>query len=237
MRDPRLTAYLDARAGPVPAYLLAVERNTHLRTVQPQMRTSHAQGRLLAWLTGWLRDAHPGDGAFRVLEVGTFTGYGALCLAERLLPGDEVHTLEIDDEREGLIREHIALAGFAGTGEPRRGPSVHLHLGDANTLIAELPYTWNLAYLDARKEDYPRQFGLVAERLAPGGHILLDNVLWDGQVLDDAPRKATARLLRDFTLRLARDAAWETLPLAIDDGLLLVRRAGRAAGGYSMTTR
>ena len=86
-----------------------------------------------------------------------------------------------------------------------------------------LPERWDLAYLDAKKDDYPRQFDLVAERLAPGGHILLDNVLWDGKVLDANATKATTQLLRDFTLALAQNPRWETLMLPMRDGLLLVR--------------
>jgi len=210
MREPKLHDYLDVHASHVPDYLYTVERNTHLRTVTPQMLSGHMQGRFLAWLTGWLLPK-------RVLDVGTFTGYSALCFAEGLPVEGEVHTIEINDERESLIREHFELSGF--------GERLTLHLGDANKLIPKLPQRWDLAYLDAKKDDYPRQFDLVAERLAPGGHILLDNVLWDGKVLDANPTKATTQLLRDFTLALAQNPRWETLMLPMRDGLMLVREA------------
>ena len=220
MREPRLYSYLDERSGPLPDYLLEVERRTHLRTLQPQMLCGHMQGRFLSWLVGWLRPLVSGR-PFRILEVGTFTGYSALCFAERLTPGDEVHTIEIDDEREALIREHFALAGYdGGEGQPR----LHLHVADANALLPELPGPWDLVFLDARKDDYPTQFAAAAERLAPGGLVLLDNVLWDGQVLDEGNRRPTVRLLRDFTLALARNPRYETLALPMSDGLLLVRR-------------
>ena len=208
LRSPALHDYLDAHASHVPDYLYVVERNTHLRTVTPQMLSGHMQGRFLAWLVGWLSPKH-------VLDVGTFTGYSALCLAERLPAEGQVHTIEVNDEREALIREHIALAGFADR--------VTLHLGDANVLLPTLPQRWDLAYLDAKKDDYPRQFELLADRLAPGGHILLDNVLWDGKVLDASVKKATTQVLRDFTLSLAHDPRWETLMLPMRDGLMLVR--------------
>ena len=220
MRDPAADDYLDARCGPAPDYLATVERNTHLRTVSPQMLGGHMQGRLLSQLTGWLRAAKP-TGAFRVLEVGTFTGYSTLCFAERLGPGDELHTIEVNDEFEGLIRGHLALAGFDGS-RPDRA-RVTLHVGDANALLPRMRGPWDLVYLDGRKEDYPAQFAAVSERLAAGGHVLLDNVLWDGQVLAVRPG-STAALLREFTLALARDARWETLLLPLRDGLMLVRR-------------
>ena len=216
MREPAFHDYLDARAGPLPDYLLTVERNTYLRALSPQMICGHMQGRFLSWLVGWLRAAVR-DRPFRILEVGTFTGYSALCFAERLRDGDEVHTIEINDELEILIREHFALApaGFA--------ERLRLHIGDANEIIPTLPGAWDLVYLDARKDDYPRQLELLRDRLAPGGHILLDNVLWDGQVLDADERRARAVLLRDFTLSLAQNPRWETLMLPMRDGLMLVR--------------
>ena len=212
MRNPQLHEYLDAHASHVPDYLYTVERNTHLRTVTPQMLSGHMQGRFLAWLTGWMSPKH-------VLDVGTFTGYSSLCFAERLPAGGQVHTIEINEERETLIREHLALAGL----EDR----ITLHLGDANLLIPKLQLRWDLAYLDAKKDDYPEQFELVANRLAPGGHILLDNVLWDGKVFASEPKKATTKLLRDFTFTLAQNPRWETLMLPMRDGLMLVREVSR----------
>ncbi len=218
MREPALYDYLDARCGPVPDYLRVVERNTHLHVLKPQMITGHMQGRFLSWLVSWLRPLVR-DRPFRVLEVGTFTGYSALCFAERLYDGDEVHTIEVNDELETIIRRHIALVGFADR--------LHLHIGDANELAPKLPGPWDLIYLDAKKDDYPQQFESLSERLTPGGVLLLDNVLWDGQVLDATNQRATTTLLRDWTLALAQDPRWETLMLPMSDGLMMVRRRGQ----------
>ncbi len=208
MRSPRLLAYLDERCSPIPPYLLTVERNTHLRTVSPQMLSGHMQGRFLAWLVSWLSPK-------RILDVGTFTGYSALCFAERLPKTGYVHTIERNDELHELIMHHIQLAGF--------GESINLHIGDANKLIPTLHEQWDLVYLDAKKSDYPLQFELVAKQLAPGGTILLDNVLWDGQVLDTHNDRKTSSLLRDWTLALAQNERFETLMLPMSDGLMLVR--------------
>ena len=224
MREPALHDYLDARATPVPAYLVELERATHLRSLKPQMLTGVMQGRFLSWLVGWLRPL-AGQQPFRVLEIGTYTGYGALCLAERLRPGDEVVTIEVNDELEPLIREYVGRAGFDGSRANQ--PQIKLLLGDANALLPTLPGPWHLVYLDGRKEDYPAQFAEVAARLAPGAHVLLDNVLWDAQVLATDKLRPTARLLRDFTLALAQNPRWETLLLPMSDGLLLVREVRR----------
>ncbi len=198
----------------MPAYLAEVERNTHLYTLRPQMLCGAMQGRLLSWLVAWLRPLVC-DRPFRILEIGTFTGYSALCFAERLSAGDEVHTVEIEEELERLIRQHFQISGFA--------ERLTLHIGDGSQLLEELPGPWDLVYLDARKDDYPRQFEEASRRLAPGGHILLDNMLWDGQVWQRRHASRTATLLRDFTKQLAADERWETLLLPMRDGLMLVR--------------
>ena len=221
MREPHLHDYLDERCGPIPAYLHAVERRTHLRTMYPQMLTGHMQGRFLSWLVSWLRAGVRGR-PFRVLEVGTFTGYSALCFAERLTAGDVVHTIEVDDERETMIREHIGMARLACP--------IEVHIGDANEVAPALPGAWDIIYLDARKADYPRQFEALAPRLAVGGVLLLDNVLWDGAVVDAT--RGTAAVLRAWSLGVSRDARWETLTLPMRDGLMAVRAAGPAASAH-----
>ena len=227
MREPRLYAYLDERSGPVPDYLYTVERNTHLYALKPQMLTGHMQGRFLVWLTEWLASAKTDQTQpFDVLEVGGFTGYSALCFAEALLrtstkramPRGHVTSIEMNEERETLFRRHVELAGF--------GESLTLYIGDANVLLGELNATYDLVYLDGRKADYPSQLEQCRKLLRPGGHILLDNVLWDGQVLEPDNQKATAVMLREFTLKLARDTTWETLMLPMRDGLMLLRQTG-----------
>jgi len=208
-RSHKLQAYLDERASPIPAYLKQIERNTFLRTLSPQMLTGHMQGRFLSWLVEWLSPK-------QILEVGTFTGYSAICFAERLREGGRVTTIEVNDQQEGIIREHFALCGFA--------ERLQLIIGDANEVIPTLEGPYDLVYLDAKKDDYKSQFKLASERLSPGGYILFDNVLWDGQVVDPDRNHATTVLLREFTLELALDPAWETLMLPMSDGLFMVRK-------------
>jgi predicted O-methyltransferase YrrM len=207
-RSHKLQAYLDERASPIPDYLKQIERTTFLRTLSPQMLTGHMQGRFLSWLVEWLSPK-------QILEIGTFTGYSAVCFAERLQEGGHVTTIEVNDQLEGIIKEHFALCGFA--------ERLQLIIGNANEVLPKLTGPYDLVYLDAKKDDYPQQFELVSERLAPGGYVLFDNVLWDGQVVDPDQNRATTVLLREFTLALAQNPRWETLMLPMSDGLLLVR--------------
>jgi len=179
------------------------------------MMCGHMQGRFFAWLMDWLKPK-------RVLEVGTFTGYSALCFAERLPHEGEVHTIEIDDERERLIRENFELSGLIHATDGKQ--VLHLYMGDAAQVIPTLEEEWNLVLLDARKDDYPAHFELVVERLAPGGLVLFDNVLWNGQVIDPENHRPTTQLLRTWTLDLAQNPSYETLTLPMSDGLMLVRK-------------
>lgn len=172
------------------------------------MLTGHMQGRFLSWLVEWLSPK-------QILEIGTFTGYSAICFAERLQAGGLVTTIEVNDQQEGIIQEHFALCGFA--------ERLNLLIGDANEVIPTLDGPFDLVYLDAKKDDYPQQFEMVSECLAPGGYVLFDNVLWDGQVIDPDQNRATTVLLREFTLTLAQNPRWETLMLPMSDGLFLVR--------------
>jgi len=209
-RSHKLQAYLDERASPIPAYLKQIERNTFLKTLAPQMLTGHMQGRFLSWLVEWLSPK-------QILEIGTFTGYSAICFAEKLKRGGSVTTIEVNDQMEGIIKTHFALCGFA--------ERMNLIIGDANEVIPTLVGPFDLVYLDAKKDDYPQQFEAVTKLLAPGGYILFDNVLWDGQVIDPDQNRATTVLLREFTLALANNPKWETLMLPMSDGLLLVRQS------------
>lgn len=209
MRNPILYSYLADRCNGVPDYLHQVERNTYLKSLSPQMLSGTMQGRFLAWLTSWLKPK-------RILEVGTFTGYSALCMAEGLSKDGCIDTIEINDELEKLIKEHFALSPFED--------QLNLYIGDANQIIPQIKGPWDLVFLDAKKDDYPAQFEMIANYLAPGGHIVLDNILWNGLVLDPNPKKEITKLLQKFTQDIANDPMWETLAIPLRDGLFIVRK-------------
>jgi caffeoyl-CoA O-methyltransferase len=205
-----LWAYAETHSSPAPAYLARLERQTHLRTLQPRMLSGHLQGRLLSFLSALIQPK-------RVLEIGTFTGYSALCLAEGLPPDGILYALEANDERESLIREFIAEAGFE--------QKIELHIGNALEIVPKLTAQnplFDLVFIDAAKRDYPEYLALVINHVRSGGLIVADNVLWSGKVLDEKKDNDT-RIIDAFNKNAAADPRLETLLLPLRDGLTLMR--------------
>lgn len=208
MSDPTLE-YCQAHTSPVRAVLAELERATHLRTLSPQMLSGAYQGMLLRLLSIMIQPR-------RVLEIGTFTGYSTICLADGLLPDGLLYTIEANDELGGLIREYLQKAGVA--------EKVHLYLGDAAVIIPIIAETFDLVFMDAGKLDYARHYALALDRLRPGGFLLADNVLWDGKVAQDDVQDATAQVLRDFNLMVQQDVRVENILLPVRDGIMVVRK-------------
>ena len=206
-------AYADAHSQPEPPLLRQLWRETHLQLLMPRMATGHWQGRLLSMLAHLIRPR-------RVLEIGTFTGYATLCLAEGLAPGGHLHTIEINPERESRIRRYVAAAGLSA--------AVTLHLGDAGGILAELVgEVWDLVFIDADKVHNGRYFELVINQVRPGGLLIVDNVLWGGKVLPGYPLKLNdhdTRAVQAFNDQVRRDPRVVPLLLPVRDGLLLLRK-------------
>lgn len=203
-----LYEYCEAHSTPPPEPLNALERETHLKTLSPQMISGRLQGGLLRLLSGLSRPR-------LALEIGTFTGYGALCLAEGLVPGGTLHTIEANPELAHIIQKYIHLAG--------KEAMVQLHIGQAQDIIPTLPGPFDLVFIDAGKQDYAAFFHLVIDRMATDGLILADNVLWGGKILDPEP-DADTRIMQAFNDMLAADTRIETLMLPLRDGLTIARR-------------
>jgi caffeoyl-CoA O-methyltransferase len=206
--------YADDHTSPEPPLLSRLVRETHLQTLMPRMLSGHYQGRLLGMLSQMLRPR-------RVLELGTFTGYSALCLAEGLAADGELHTVEQNPELRSRVERYVQEAGLTGR--------IHLHIGDAEQLIPTLPETWDLVFIDADKIRNHAYYELVLPRLRPGGFILIDNVLWSGKALPDYPLKPAdkdAHAVRAFNDFVQQDQRVENVLLPIRDGLLLVRKLG-----------
>lgn len=213
MKRPASTAplrhYCQQHTTPPHPVLREVERSAGLYTLSPQMVSGSVQGQLLAMMSRMLRPE-------RVLEVGTFVGYGAICLAQGLAPGGQVHTLEVNDELAYLIRRNLAAAQLTA--------SVTLHLGDAARLLPTFPDRYfQLAFLDAGKRDYPQHYELVLPKLRAGGFLLIDNVLWGGKVVGAASDTDTV-LLRQFNAAVQADGRVDNVLLPLRDGLLVVRK-------------
>lgn len=205
-----LDEYLIAHTDPEPGYLAAINRATHLKVLNPRMLSGHLQGRMLAMLSHMVKPQ-------RILEIGTFTGYSALCLAEGLTAGGEIHTIEADDELEELIRANLRLSPYAG--------QVKVHIGDAKQLIPELAEFFDLVFIDADKREYQQYLELVLPRVKSGGIILADNTLWDGKVLDEKNAKdpQTAAIM-EFNNRLSADERVDKVMLPLRDGLTIIRK-------------
>jgi predicted O-methyltransferase YrrM len=213
MTDNDIQHYADQHTAPEPPLLHQLWRETHLQLLMPRMATGHWQGRLLSMLSHLIQPN-------RVLEIGTFTGYATLSLAEGLAAGGHLHTLEINPERESRIRRYVAAAGLADR--------VTLHVGDARDSLAGLVgETWDLVFIDADKINNGRYFELVINQVRPGGLLIVDNVLWGGKALPNYPLKANdhdTRAVRAFNEQMRHDPRVVPLLLPVRDGLLLLRR-------------
>ena len=206
-----IDAYMAAHSDAEPEYLALVNRAAHVHTINPRMLSGHFQGRILKMLVRMIQPQ-------RVLEIGTFVGYSALCMAEGLTTGGQVDTIEIDDELEEFIREQLAKSPF----EER----ITLHIGDALQVIPQLDTTFDLVFIDADKRLYRDYYELVLPRLKSGGFILADNTLWDGKVLIDKPESNDYQTMaiKAFNDFIATDNRIEKVILPLRDGLTLIMK-------------
>ncbi|NVO86255.1 O-methyltransferase [Hymenobacter terrestris] len=204
--------YADDHTSPESALLARLNRETHVQVLHARMLSGHAQGRLLSMLSHMIRPR-------RVLELGTFTGYSALCLAEGLTSDGILHTVEQNPELAGRIRRYVAAAGLEGR--------VDLHIGLAEKIVPALGETWDLVFIDADKINNDTYYELVLPQVRPGGFLLIDNVLWNGKVLPGYPVKPADKdthAVRAFNAKVQADARVENVLLPLRDGLLLVRK-------------
>ena len=211
--DDQTQTYANDHSEPEPPLLYQLWRETHLQLLMPRMATGHWQGRLLSMLSHLVQPR-------RVLEIGTFTGYATLCLAEGLAEGGHIHTIEINPERESRIRRYVAAAGLA--------EAITLYISDARDVLPRLVgEVWDLVFIDADKINNGQYFELVIEQVRPGGLLIVDNVLWGGKALADYPLKANdhdTRAVRAFNDQVQHDPRVVPLLLPVRDGLLLLRR-------------
>lgn len=204
--DEYILRHIDAEGD----FLHSLWRDTQLRLAYGQMASGHLQGRLLKMMVQMIRPRY-------VLELGTFSGYSALSMAEGLTEGSELHTFEIFDEQEDFIREWFARSDF--------GHLLHLHIGDALQLVPQMDIQWDLAFIDADKREYVEYYNMVLPRMRPGGFIIADNTLWYGHVLEEHPRESDlqTRGVQAFNDLVAADPRVEKVILPLRDGLTLIR--------------
>ncbi len=208
--EERLEEYILQHTTPESPLRKRLWREAHVRLLRARMLSGHLQGNFLQMLCRL-------KGAKCVLELGTYTGYAAHCLAEALGEGGEVHTIESDDEMEDFIRSFIDEAPYK--------ERIHLHLGDALTLLPSLlqRYSFDLVYIDANKREYLEYYELILPHLPSGALILADNTLWDGKVIEEpTPTDAQTQSILRFNDYVQRDPRVENLILPLRDGLSLI---------------
>lgn len=205
-----LESYIKQHTSAEPEYLYRLYRHTNLHHAYGRMCSGHVQGRMLKMLTSMVQPQ-------RVLELGAFTGYSTLCIAEGLPAGGHIHTVEIDDEWEDELRNTFAGSGY--------GESITLHIGDALEVVPAIDEVWDMVFIDANKRLYTEYLEMVLPRVRKGGYILADNTLWDGKVLETPmPADGQTRAIAAFNDAVAVDPRVETVMLPLRDGLTILRK-------------
>lgn len=205
-----LDSYITNHSEEEPELLQQLSRETHQKILQPRMLSGHYQGRLLSMISKLVNPKS-------ILEIGTYTGYSALCLAEGLQKNGELHTIDTNEELVDFQRKYFDQSGF--------GNQIYQHLGNALDIIPQLKTNFDIVFIDADKENYINYFHLIIEILNPGGIILSDNVLWSGKVMEPLKKddKATEELIA-YNKLLKDDARVETVLIPIRDGLTISRK-------------
>lgn len=210
-RDKDLDSYIINHTKQEDPILVELDRVTNLRTVQPRMLSGHLQGVILEMISKMIRP-------LRILEIGTFTGYSAICMAKGLQPGGLLHTIEIDDELVPIAQEFFRKSEFC--------ESIRQHEGSALDIVPKLGEQFDLVFIDGDKREYIDYYKLVLPFVNVGGFILADNVLWDRKVLEENAKDAQTRGIIDFNLYVHNDPAVENVLLPIRDGIMLLRKVG-----------
>lgn len=202
--------YVVAHSSKEPELLQQLNRETNQKVLQPRMLSGHYQGRLLGMLSKLINPQH-------ILEIGTYTGYSALCLAEGMKENGMLHTIDINEELVDLQKRYFEASPWKD--------QIVQHLGDATKIIPSLKEDFDLVFIDADKPNYPTYFRQIMEKLRPGGVILSDNVLWSGKVVEPLHTDdESTRALLEYNRLLAEDERLETVMLPVRDGLTISRR-------------
>lgn len=204
-----LEDYIRNHSENEPKILQELTRETHLKVIQPRMITGHFQGRVLSMLSKIIAPKY-------ILEIGTYTGYSAICLAEGLQKGGQLHTIDVNEELVSIQRKFFDQSGF--------GSQIIQHTGDALAIIPEISIDFDLIFIDAEKKMYDAYFEAAMQKAKSGSIILSDNVLWSGKVVTTLDQKDKAtKVLLDYNQKLKEDPRVETVLLPIRDGLTLCR--------------
>ena len=207
--DANLQEYLDNHCDPEPEHLQFINRETYLKVLKPNMLSGHYQGRVLSMLSKMMQPK-------RILEIGTFTGYATICLAEGLTDDGIIHTIEVNREMEEMLKKHFSLTSVE--------KKIKLHFGAAGQVIADLGHeVFDIVFIDADKKNNFLYFELIFDKVRSGGLIIIDNVLWKGKVYG-TEKDADTESFRKLNDRIAVDTRVEKLILPVRDGILIIRK-------------
>ena len=206
----RLDQYILVHIDPESDYLTKLYRQTHLKLLYPRMASGHLQGRLLKMFVKMIDPTN-------ILEIGTYSGYSGLCLAEGLKPGGQLYTIEINDEQEDFTRPWFENSPYKD--------QIHFLIGNALDIVPTLDVTFDMAFVDGDKRLYKEYYEMVLQHLRPGGYMLADNTLWDGHVIEEpTPKDAQTKGIMAFNDYLAKDTRVEKVILPLRDGLTIIRK-------------
>ncbi len=205
--SPEVIAYCELHTSPESQILNELNRETHVNILNPRMLTGNVMGSFLRMISEMIKPR-------RILEIGTYTGYSAICLASGLSDDGLLYTIEINKELEEVINRYIEKSGLA--------KKVNLFFGDACDIIPLLNEEFDLVFIDANKEQYPEYYQLVLEKVRHGGFILVDNALWDGKVLN--PEDNETKTIAEFNEFVQKDGRVENVLIPVRDGIMMIRK-------------
>jgi len=206
----QIESYCEAHTSAESDLLYRLNRETHLKSLRPRMLSGQLQGRFLSMISKMIKPVN-------ILEIGTFTGYSALCLVEGLQPNGTLDTIEMEEELEEIITKYFNLSIHK--------EKLHLHIGNALGIIPTLQKNWDLVFIDAEKKEYLQYYEMVLPNVKKGGFILADNVLWSGKVTESvAENDAETKAIMEFNDFVQNDLRVENLLLPMRDGILLIEK-------------
>jgi len=208
--DPKLEEYILAHTQPEPELLQQLNRETYAKILMPRMLSGHLQGRALSMLSQMINPK-------RILEIGTYTGYSAICLAEGLAEEGKLYTIDINEELEKMTRSYFDKAKLTD--------KIIYQIGNALHIIPSLNEVFDMVFIDADKENYSHYYDLIFDKVRKGGYIIADNVLWSGKVLaDNSAMDKDTKAIDAFNKKVYKDSRVEKVLFPIRDGLFVIRK-------------
>ena len=204
-----LQRYVEDHSEPESDLLQQINRETHLHVLKPRMLSGHLQGRVLSMLSHMIKPLH-------VLEIGTYTGYAALCMAEGMQTEGKLITIDNNEELSVRTKAYFQQSPWAD--------QIEMKIGNAQDIIPTLKTSWDLVFIDADKENYSKYFDLIIDQVVTGGFIIADNVLWSGKVFDTTKADEDTEAIRAFNQKMHTDSRVQNVLFPIRDGLMILRK-------------